>query len=99
MWDKTNLKHLGETLLKVKNPRPSTESEVKFIVVQNGFTNLLGLNTIQELGFITINKDQFISQVFTHYLVIWARPPSELMKVLHLKYLHVGKSPLQFKMW
>ena len=32
-------------------------------MVQNGFTNLLGLKTIQELRFITINKDCFISQI------------------------------------
>ena len=68
MWNKTNLKPLGETRLKVKNPRTSSESEIKFIVVPNGFTNLLGLNTIQELGFITINKECFISQVSTPQL-------------------------------
>ena len=37
-------------------------------MVPNGFTNLLGLNTIQELGFITINKECFISQVSTPQL-------------------------------
>ena len=68
VWNKTNLKPLGETRLKVKNPRTSSESEIKFIVVPNGFTNLLGLNTIQELGFITINKEYFISQVSTPQL-------------------------------
>ena len=62
------LKPLGETCLKVKNPRTSSESEIKFIVVPNGFTHLLGLNTIQELGFITINKECFISQVSTPQL-------------------------------
>ena len=39
------------------------ESEVKFVVVPNGFTILLGLKTIQELGFITINEECFISQL------------------------------------
>ena len=63
MWNKTNLKPLGETVLRVANPRSSVESEVKFIVVPNGFTNLLGLKTIQELGFITINEECFISQI------------------------------------
>ena len=29
----------------------------------NGFTNLLGLRTIQELGFITINEECFTSQI------------------------------------
>ena len=46
MWNNTSLKPLGETRLKVKNPHTSSESEIKFIVVPNGFTNLLGLNTI-----------------------------------------------------
>ena len=30
MWNKTNLKPLGETRLKVKNPHTSSESEIKF---------------------------------------------------------------------
>ena len=37
-------------------------------MVPNGFTNLLGLNTIQELGLITVNKECFISQVSTSQL-------------------------------
>ena len=45
------------------NPCTSVESEVKFVVVPNGFTNLLGLKTIQKLGFITINEECFISQL------------------------------------
>ena len=63
MWNKTNMKPLGETVLMVVNPRTSAKSEVKFVVVPNGFTNLLGLKTIQELGFITINEECFISQI------------------------------------
>ena len=43
MWNKTNLKPLGEAVLRVANPHTSVESEVKFIVVPNGFTNLLAL--------------------------------------------------------
>ena len=63
MWNKTNMKRLGETVLMVVNPRTRAKSEVKFVVVPNGFTNLSGLKTIQELGFITINKECFISQI------------------------------------
>ena len=63
MWNKTNLKPLGETVLRVVNPCISVESEVKFVVVPNGFTNLLGLKTIQERSFITINEKCFISQL------------------------------------
>ena len=45
------------------NPCTSIETEVKFAVVPNGFTNLLSLKTIQELGFITINNERFISEI------------------------------------
>ena len=34
-----------------------------FDLLPNGFTNFLGLKTIQELGFITINEECFISQI------------------------------------
>ena len=60
---KTNLTPLGETVLRVVNPCTSVESKVKFVEVPNGFTNLLGLKTIQELSFITINEECFISQL------------------------------------
>ena len=63
MWNKTNMKPLGETVLMFVNPRTRAKSKVKFVVVPNGFTNLLGLKTIQELGFITTNKECFISQI------------------------------------
>ena len=63
MWNKTNMKPLGETLLMVVNPRTRTKAEVKFVVVPNGFTNLLGHKTIEELGFITINEKCFISKI------------------------------------
>jgi len=59
---------LGETCLKVKNHRTSSESEIKFIVVSNGFKNMFGLNTIQELGLKTVNKQCFISQGSTPQL-------------------------------
>ena len=58
MWNKTDMKPLGETVLMVVNSRTRTR-----VVVPNGFTNLLVLKTIQELGFITINEECFISQI------------------------------------
>ena len=63
MWNKTNMKPLVETVLTVVNPGTGAKSEVKFVVMSNGFTNLLGLKTIQELGFITINDECLISQI------------------------------------
>ena len=98
MWNKTNLKPLGETLLKVVNPRTGTETEVKFIVVPNGFTSLLGLKTIQELGFITINSEFFIAQVKTPQLGDLGEATLKVDKVFHQKCFLVGKSLLQSKM-
>ena len=40
MWNKTNMEPLGERVLMVVNPRTRAKSEVKFVVVPNGFTNL-----------------------------------------------------------
>ena len=54
MWNKTDMKPLGETVLMVVNPHTRTNSKVTFVVVPNGFTILLVLKTIQELGFITM---------------------------------------------
>ena len=89
MWNKTNMEPLGERGLMVVNPRTRAKSEVKFVVVPNGFTNLSGLKTIQELGFITINKECFISQI--------KGPQLGSMKMPSRKYFLVGKFPLRLK--
>ena len=68
MWNKTDLKPLGETSLVVTNPCSNIQHEIKFVVVPNGFTNRLGLNTIQQLGFVTINNDSFMSKLTTPQL-------------------------------
>ena len=75
----------------VVNPRTRAKSEVKFVVVPNGFTNLSSLKTIQELGFITINKECFISQIKAPQL-------GDLkMKMPSRKYFLVGKFLLRLK--
>ena len=79
------------------NPRTSAESEVKFVVLPNGFTNLLGLKTIQEFGFITINEEYFISQIKTLNSVIWEKPLSGPMKMPNQKCFRVGKFRLRSK--
>lgn len=46
MWNKINLRFLGEIVLRVVNFCISVEFEVKFVVVLNGFINLLGFKII-----------------------------------------------------
>lgn len=60
MWNKINMKFLGEIVLMVVNFCISVKFEVKFVVVLNGFINLLGFKIIQEFGFIIINEECFI---------------------------------------
>lgn len=63
MWNKSALKPLGEAVLNVRNPRTGESSDIKFTVVPNNYTCLLGLKTIQKLNLITINDDKFIAVV------------------------------------
>ena len=98
MWNKTNLKPLGETILRVVNPCTTVESEVKFVVVPNGFTNLLGLKTIQELGFITINEECFISQLNAPQLGDLGEATLRIDENVQPRVLPCRKFPLQLKM-
>ena len=55
MWNKRNMKPLGEADPTVINARTKEKHQLRFIVVPNLFTCLLGLNTVQKLKLITIN--------------------------------------------
>ena len=43
MWNKTNMKPVGETVFNVINPKSNTMHATNFIVVKNHFNCLLGL--------------------------------------------------------
>ena len=63
MWNKSILTPFGETELEVSNPKNGKSTQVKFIVVPNDLMCILGKKTCQDLGFVTINSDTFISKV------------------------------------
>ncbi|GFR96381.1 retrovirus-related Pol polyprotein from transposon 17.6 [Elysia marginata] len=65
MWNGTKMIPKGETVLQVFNPKIATTHDVRFTVVQNQFTCLLGLETVKGLKFVTINDDKFISKLET----------------------------------
>jgi len=85
MWNKTNMKPLGETVLMVVNLRTRVKSEVKFVVVPNGFTNLLDLETIQEC---------FISQIKAPQLCDLGEATLRIDKNAQPKVLPCRKIPL-----
>ena len=97
MWNKTDLKPLGETSLVVTNHCSNIQHEIKFVVVPNGFTNLLGLNTIQELGFVTINNDSFISKVTTPQLGDLGEATLRIDETAPPKILPCRKVPLAIR--
>ena len=63
MWISSTMRPLGEAVLDVVNPKKEQSAAVHFTVVDNGYTSLLGVNTIQALGLVTINKHAFIAPV------------------------------------
>jgi hypothetical protein len=56
MWNNESTKPAGEAELEVLNPKTETKHKVRFTVVDNGHTNLIGLSTIKKLNWITINQ-------------------------------------------
>ena len=60
MWNKTNNKPFGKTISNVKNPKTIEISSARFTVVPYGLNCLLGLTTVQEMGLIPINNNEFV---------------------------------------
>jgi hypothetical protein len=56
---------LGETTLKITNPKNEEETVVDFTVVPNDYSCLLVLSTIQQMGLLTINDGDFIAHIST----------------------------------
>ena len=65
MWNKSKVNPLGETTLKITNPKNEEETVVDFIVVPNDYSCLLGLSTIQQMGLHTINDGNFVAHIST----------------------------------
>jgi hypothetical protein len=65
MWNGTEMKPKGEATLPVVNEKTKKSYSIKFTVVDNKFTCLLSLPTMQEMGLITIHEDKMIAQVST----------------------------------
>ena len=55
------MRPLGEAVLDVVKPKDEQSAAVCFTVVDNGYTCLSGVNTVQALGLVTINKHAFIA--------------------------------------
>jgi hypothetical protein len=64
MWNGTKVKPLGTCVARVVNLRNQKKYDVKFLIVKDDLTPLLGLKTTEEMRLLTIHKENFISNVF-----------------------------------
>ena len=89
MWNGSTMRPLGEAVLDVVNPTNEQSAAVHFTVVDNGYTCLLGVNTIQALGLVTII-------VSTSMLSLHQSPRSHWETLVKLNYrstmMHIPES-------
>ena len=60
MWNGADLKPLGTTCLKVKNPKTQKKYSIEFVVVPDNLTPLIGARTAQQMELITVHQDNFV---------------------------------------
>ena len=63
MWNGTKVKPVGTCALPVINPRNNTKYNVRFSVVKESLTPLLGLNATEKMSLLTVHKENFVSVV------------------------------------
>jgi len=63
MWNGTKVKPVGTSALKVVNPRNYEKVKVRFLVVNESLTPLLGLNATEEMKLLTTHKEKFVNVV------------------------------------
>ena len=63
MWNGTKVKPVGTCALPVVNPRTNTRYKVRFLVVKENLTPLLGSNATKKMGLLTVHKENFVSVV------------------------------------
>ena len=52
-WNGTKVKHMGTCALPVVNPRNNAKYKVRFLIVKENLTPLMGLNATEKMGLLT----------------------------------------------
>ena len=63
MWNGTKVKPLGSCTLLVINPKNDVKYQVKFLVVEENWTPLLGLNAVEKMKLLTVHSENFVNVV------------------------------------
>ena len=68
MWNNAKMKPVGKTTQNITNPKNKKVYKVDFIVFEDNFTPLLGLQISEEMGLINIQKENFVQVAQLHPL-------------------------------
>ena len=63
MWNESTVNIAGEITLDVVNPKTNEVFTIQFLVVNNNFHCLLGLEAVKSMNLVTVNCDTFIASV------------------------------------
>ena len=61
MWNKTEIKPRGATRVVLQNPKNHKKYSVKFVVVKENLTPLIGAQAAQHMKLITVNEENFVT--------------------------------------
>ena len=57
MWNGTKVTPVGSSALPVVNPKTNEKYKVRFLVVKEDLTPLLGLNATEKMKVLTVHKE------------------------------------------
>ena len=60
MWNGTKVKPVETCALPVVNPKNNERYKVRFLVVKEDLTPLLGLNATERMKLLTVQKENFV---------------------------------------
>ena len=63
MWNGTKVKPIGTCALPVVNPKNNDKFKVRFLIVEEDLTPLLGLNDTEKMKLLTVHKENFVNLV------------------------------------
>ena len=62
-YSKTNLKLLGVAKVSLRNPKNKKKYRVEFAVIDEDYTPLLGSSAAQQMGLITVQKENILQVI------------------------------------
>ena len=99
MWDGTKGKPVGTCALKIVNPGNNEKFKVRFLIVNESLTPLLGLNATEKMKLLTIQKENFVNVVEDVNSELIDKYPDVLERSLgkYIFELILTLSPLSFQ--